>query len=45
VKKFMDRCRIFQYDKRKQHNTGLCQPFPITNRFWDAIIMDFVLGF
>jgi hypothetical protein len=29
VKKFVDRCKIFQYAKRKQHNTGLYQPFPI----------------
>jgi hypothetical protein len=44
VKKFMDRCRICQYAKGKQQNTGLYQPFPIPDRSWDAISMDFVLG-
>jgi hypothetical protein len=45
VKIFVDRCRICQYAKGKQQNAGLYQPFPIPDRPWDAISMDFVLGF
>jgi hypothetical protein len=45
VKKFVERCIIFQYVKGKQQNTGLYQQFPILSRPWDAINMDFVLGF
>jgi hypothetical protein len=44
VKKFMDRCRIFQYAKGKQKNARLYQPLPIPDKPWDAISMDFVLG-
>jgi hypothetical protein len=44
VNNFVDRCRVFQYAKGKQHNTGLYQPLPILDRPWDAISMDFVLG-
>jgi hypothetical protein len=44
VKKFMNRCMIFQHAKGKRQNTGLYQPFPIPKRPWDAISMDFVLG-
>jgi hypothetical protein len=32
VKKFMDKCRVFQYAKGKQQNTGLYQPLPIPDR-------------
>jgi hypothetical protein len=44
VKKFMDRCRVFQYAKWKKHKTGLYHPLPIPYRSWDEISMDFVLG-
>jgi hypothetical protein len=44
VKKFMNRCRIFQHAKGKRQNTGLYQPLPVPERSWDAISMDFVLG-
>jgi hypothetical protein len=45
VNKFVDRCRVFQYAKGKQHNIGLYQLLPIPNSPWDAISMYFVLGF
>jgi hypothetical protein len=44
VKKFVNKCKIFQYVKGKQQNTRLYQPFPIPNMPWDAIHMDFVMG-
>jgi hypothetical protein len=45
VKKFLNKCKIFHYAKRKNHNTRLYQPLPILERPWDAIRMDFMLGF
>jgi hypothetical protein len=45
VKLFVKKCNICQYAKGKKHNTGLYRPFPILERPWDAISMDFVLGF
>jgi hypothetical protein len=44
VKKFVDRCRICQHTKGKRKNTGLYQPFPIPERPWDVVRMDFILG-
>ena len=44
MKKFVNKCKIFHYEKGKQQNIGLYQPFPILDRPWDEIIMDFVLG-
>jgi hypothetical protein len=41
---FLNRCRIWQHDKGKRQSTRLYQPFPIPERPWDAISMDFVLG-
>jgi hypothetical protein len=44
VKRFVKKCRIFQYAKGIQQNIGLYQPLPIPERPWDAISMDCVLG-
>jgi hypothetical protein len=44
VKIFVDRCRICQHSKGRKQNAGFYQPFPILERMWDAIRMDFVLG-
>jgi hypothetical protein len=44
VKIFVERCRICQYAKGKQQNTGLYQPLHILDRPWDAISMAFFLG-
>jgi hypothetical protein len=44
VKRFVDRCRIFQHSKGRKQNTGFYQPFPIPEKSWDEISMDFVLG-
>jgi transposase InsO family protein len=44
VKKFVNKCRICQHAKGKRQNTGLYQPFPVPERPWDAVSMDFVLG-
>jgi hypothetical protein len=44
VIKLVNRCRIYQHAKGKRKNTGLYQPFPIPERPWDAISMDFMLG-
>jgi len=45
VHRFVNRCIIFQYVKGTNHNAGLYQPLPIPNRPWDAISMEFLLGF
>jgi hypothetical protein len=44
VIKFVNRCRMCQHAKEKIKNTGLYQPLSISERPWDAISMDFVLG-
>jgi hypothetical protein len=45
VKIFVKKCKIFQYAKGKKKNIGLYQPLIITERPWDVISMDFMLGF
>jgi hypothetical protein len=45
IKRFMDRCRICQHSKGKRQNAGFYQPLPIPERPWDAINMEFILGF
>jgi hypothetical protein len=44
VKKFVERCIIFQHSKGRKQNVGFYQPLPIPEGPWEAIIMDFVLG-
>jgi 5-bromo-4-chloroindolyl phosphate hydrolysis protein len=44
VKKFVDRCIIFQHSKGRKQNEGFYQPLPIPERPWDKFSMDFVLG-
>jgi hypothetical protein len=44
VKKFVDRCRIFQHSKGRKQNAGFYQSLPILERPWDEIDMDFILG-
>jgi hypothetical protein len=41
VRRFVDRCRICQHTKGRNHNTGLYHPLPIPERPWDAMSMDF----
>jgi hypothetical protein len=38
-------CKIFQYSKGRKKNAGFYKPLTIPERSWDAISMDFVLGF
>ena len=44
VKGFVDRCKICQHSKGKRQNAGFYEPFPILERPWDAVNMDFILG-
>ena len=44
VKKFVNRCRVYQYAEGKQQDNGLYHPFPILDRLWYTISMDLVLG-
>jgi hypothetical protein len=41
----VDRCKIYQHSKAKRQNARFYQPFPIPERSWDEISMDFILGF
>jgi hypothetical protein len=44
VKRFIERCQIYQHSKGRKQNAGFYQPLPIPERPWEAISMDFVLG-
>ena len=44
VHQFVNNCKICQHATGKSQNTRLYTPFPIPNRPWDSINMDFVLG-
>jgi hypothetical protein len=44
VKRFVDRCKIFQHLKGRKQNAGFYQPLPIPERPWEVSSMDFVFG-
>ena len=44
VKKFVGICKVFQHAKGGIQIAGLYQPFPLPNRPWDSVSMEFVLG-
>lgn len=41
--KYVHKCKVCQHVKGSQ-NVGLYTPFPILDRPWDSVTMDFVLG-
>ena len=45
VQIFVGKCQIFQHAKGKQQNAGLYHPLHVPKKPWDAVSMDFVLGF
>jgi hypothetical protein len=44
VKKFVECCRIFHLAKGKSQNIGLYTPFPVLERPWEDVSMEFVFG-
>ena len=44
VDKYVNRCNVCQNSKGKSQNTRLYIPFPILDRPWDSVSMEFVLG-
>ena len=45
VRKFVEKCRIWKYSKGRSWNEWLYNPLPIPSRPWDAVSMNFILGF
>ena len=44
LKKSVEKCRAFQYQKGRSKNARLYHLFPIPSGPWDVLSMDFVLG-
>jgi len=44
VQKFVKRCRTCQYAKGRSKNTRLYTPLPISERSWDSVSMEFIMG-